>query len=278
MAKEAKQKVWFITGASSGFGQVLVQQLLDRGDMVVATSRDQSNFDEIKNPNFLGLEVKELDNQVQVKEAVEATIKKFNRIDVVVNNAGYGQVGPFEEQTREEIEAEFKVNLFGPMMVAREFLPLMREQKSGKIVNISSVAGFLASTGSSSYNATKFALDGWSDALAQEVKPFNIQVVSIYPGGYRTKFSGASIKIAAHRLDDYKEFDTNLVAWRKQMDGNQPGDPEVGMQTLIKVVDLPQSPGHFILGEDAVEDYAVKKDKLWTADLKTSQALNKEVK
>lgn len=187
---KVNRKVWFITGASKGFGAVLVKELLLRGDLVAASSRSITQFDSalLTNPNFFPVEIKNISDSKEVIAAVQNIIAKFKRLDVVVNNAGYGQVGIFEETSDEKIRQNFEVNVFGTMNVIKAVLPQMRQQKSGRIVNFSSTAGFFGFPLSSIYVAAKHAVDGLSESLNHELNPLGIQIMSVLPGNFRTNF------------------------------------------------------------------------------------------
>ncbi|MBE4704412.1 SDR family oxidoreductase [Spiroplasma platyhelix] len=229
-------KVWFITGASKGFGRILVNKLLKRGDKVAATSRSIESFADIKDSNFLALEVKNLADEQTVKQAVEKTIETFGAINILVNNAGYGLLGAFEEISDAEMRTEFDVNVFGTFNTIRNILPFMRKQKSGQIINISSIAGFVGYENWTAYNASKFAVVGFSDSLKHELKPLNIRVLCVMPGPFNTDFlNNNSLKVSDQRISDYK---TNAVhsAW-DEMNHKQEGDPDKAMDALIKLVD-----------------------------------------
>lgn len=200
-------KIWFLTGASSGFGNAFTEAILAKGDKVAATFRKEEQARAFTRKHIghgIGL-VLDVTNPQQVKEAVQHAQQEFGTIDVLVNNAGYGTVGAIEEFTMEEIRQQMETNFFGMAALTKEVLPLMREQGSGHIIQMSSVSGIRAMGGFGVYNASKFALEGFSEALAQEVAPFGIKVTIVEPGPFRTEFAGGSIKRPHHRLDVYKE-------------------------------------------------------------------------
>ncbi|MGF2052388.1 SDR family oxidoreductase [Enterococcus casseliflavus] len=255
-------KVCFITGASKGFGRILVQQLLAKGYKVAASSRTIDGFDqEMKHhPHFLPVEIKNLANFPEVHRAIQTTISAFGSLDVVINNAGYGQVGPFEETADEKIRRNFEVNVFGTMTVVKAALPQMRAQKAGKIVNFSSTAGFYGFPLSSVYVAAKHAIDGFSESLNHELNPIGIKVMSVLPGNFRTNFlSAGSLQWAdTNTISEYdalrEEQRTNLTNGDKM----QEGDPEKGMQVVIEAIESDLMPIHLTLGSDA---YLLREEK-----------------
>ncbi|WAH39444.1 SDR family NAD(P)-dependent oxidoreductase [Alicyclobacillus dauci] len=249
-------KIWFVTGASKGMGQILVKMLLARGYKVAATSRSVEDLQQAvgEHDQFLPLQLN-LSDEKDVKRALSATIDRFGSLDVVVNNAGYGQVGPFEEISDAAARENFEVNVFGTFNVVRQALPQLRKQRSGHIINFSSTAGFYGFGGSAIYAATKFAVDGMSEALAQDVQPFGIHVTAVKPGYFRTQFlSPSSLRTSTtHLIDDYASLREAKEAGLNQYDQNQPGDPEKGMDVLIRIAESEQPPLHLFLGKDAYE-------------------------
>ncbi|MBO9727398.1 MAG: SDR family NAD(P)-dependent oxidoreductase [Chitinophaga sp.] len=246
-------KIWFVTGASKGLGRSLVLQLLQQGHKVAATSRSIEDLRKVANDaNFLPLSV-DLKSESSVKAAVAATISQFGGIDVLVNNAGYGQAGGVEETSDAEVRANFDVNVFGLLNVTRAVLPQMRKQQSGHIFNISSIAGFTGMfPGFGIYCATKFAVDGLSEALAEEVKPFGIKVTIVSPGYFRTEFlSAGSLVVPAQPIDAYQNVRDVQNAHQHEINGNQAGDPEKAIAALINVAGEENVPLHLFLGEDA---------------------------
>lgn len=246
-------KIWFVTGASKGLGRSLVLQLLQQGHKVAATSRSIDDLRKVANhANFLPLSV-DLKSESSVQTAVAATISQFGGIDVLVNNAGYGQVGGVEETSDAEVRANFDVNVFGLLNVTRAVLPQMRKQQSGHVFNISSIAGFTGMfPGFGIYCATKFAVDGLSEALSEEVKPFGIKVTIVSPGYFRTEFlSAGSLAVPAHPIDAYQSIREVQNAHQHEINGNQAGDPEKAIAALIDVAGQENVPLHLFLGEDA---------------------------
>lgn len=232
-------KVWFITGASSGFGAELAKAAIERGDQVVATFRkaaQASDFTMAYQGKGLGV-LLDVTQPAQIEAGVQRALQQFGRIDVLVNNAGYGTIGAVEEFSMEEIREQFETNFFGAVALTKAVLPLMREQKSGHILAISSAAGFKATGGFGVYNASKFALEGFNEALAQEVGPFGIKVTIVQPGPFRTQFAGSSVKLAATRMDEYKTTPVaQMYHYISRIDGRQEGDPVKGANAIVDFV------------------------------------------
>ncbi|MCS4304928.1 oxidoreductase [Chryseobacterium sp. BIGb0232] len=247
-------KIWYITGASKGMGQALAEQLLLQGQKVAATSRQTSAFSEIirKNENFLPLQV-DLTDEKSIADSLKQTQNKFGRIDVIVNNAGYGIGGALEELSEQEIQDNFNVNFFAVTKVIQQALPYLRNQRSGHIINISSIAGFAPGTGWSIYAASKFAVNGLSEALANDLKPLGIYVTSVLPGWFRTSFAHPeSIAFGSKQIDDYhfmREGHQKFSA----LDGRQQGNPDKIADALITLISIPNPPVHLFLGSDAYQ-------------------------
>jgi NAD(P)-dependent dehydrogenase (short-subunit alcohol dehydrogenase family) len=249
------KKVWFITGASKGLGLSLVNQLLKAGQYVVATSRNIDDLIKVTNSdseNFLPLAV-DLKDDKDVEKAISQAVKKFNRIDVVINNAGYGIGGSIEELNDDETRASFDVNVFGTLNVIRNVMPYLRLQKSGHIINISSIAGFTGATGWAVYSASKAAVIGLSEVLAEDVKSFGIKVTVVAPGAFRTNFlKPDSLTLPQNTISEYEEVRNSHARYLK-MDGEQIGDPEKAASAMIAIVALPEPPLHLLLGNDAYQ-------------------------
>ncbi|WPO92954.1 SDR family NAD(P)-dependent oxidoreductase [Chryseobacterium sp. HR92] len=249
-----KQKVWLITGASRGMGLEVVKEVLNRGDKVIAVSRNIQHLPQFvgeNNADFIALKV-DITNDNDVKEAIEKGIEYFGAIDVVLNNAGYYLVGSIEEISDEEFRKTVDVNLFGMANVIRHAMPFLRNQRSGHIINISSNMGYIGYANTGSYNASKFAVIGLSEALAQEVKPFGINVTVVAPGMFRTDFMSETTLVAAeNKIEDYhlEEHITTLQSFH----GHQPGDPVKLAQVLYNISNLNVPPLHLILGKDSYE-------------------------
>lgn len=263
------KNVWFVTGASKGLGLSLVKKLLSENYRVAATTRNaQSLISEIgeASGNFLPLEVNLTDNN-DVKSAIAKTIDAFGQINVVVNNAGYGQIGTLEELTDEEARANFDVNVFGTLNVIRNAMPHLREQQSGNIINISSIGGFSGNfPGWGVYCATKFAVAGFTEALAEETKDFGIHSTVVYPGYFRTDFlNKGSIKTPENPIEAYEAARTLEQAHLNDINGNQPNDPDKAAEVLIEISKQANPPVHFLLGVGTT-DYLDKKIEIMTKD------------
>lgn len=257
------KKVWLVTGASKGLGLTLVKRLLQEGYRVAATSRSaQSLRDDVGagNNSFLPLQV-ELTSNEAVAKAVAEIIAAFGTIDVVVNNAGYGQLGTLEETSDEEARENFDVNVFGSLNVIRNVMPHFRAKQAGAFFNISSIAGFLGTfPGWGIYNATKFAVAGFTEALSAEVKSMGISATIVYPGYFKTNFLlKGSLRLAQHPIAAYKEARELEVIHEQQIVGNQPGDPEKAAAALIQVAESGKLPLHLFLGSDS---YGMAKGKI----------------
>lgn len=232
-------KVWFITGASSGFGAELTKTIIERGDKVAATFRktEQANsFSQQYKNNGLGI-VLDVTRTENIPAALQQAIDRFGKIDVLVNNAGYGTIGAIEEFSLEEIRDQMETNFFGAVAVTKAMLPIMRKQGSGHIVQISSQAGFRATAGFGIYNASKFALEGFSEALAQEVASFGIKVTIVEPGPFRTEFLGGSMKKAQNKIEAYQNTVVgNMYKYQDEMNGKQEGDPVKAASAIVDYV------------------------------------------
>ncbi|HEY9194876.1 MAG TPA: oxidoreductase [Mucilaginibacter sp.] len=256
-------KVWFVTGASKGLGLALVKRLLNEGYKVAATSRNLSDLNKAVNVNngqFLPLAVN-LTNEDSVQEAVELAVKTFGKIDVVVNNAGYGLLGGIEELTDREARDNFEINVFGSLNVIRKALPYLRAQKSGHILNVSSIGGFTgAFAGGGIYCATKFAVNGFSETLSAEVAPFGIKVTIVQPGYFRTNFlSAGSLAVPQNQIADYQNVRDTVNFHQNDMDQQQAGDPEKAAAAMISITNEANPPLNLFLGEDA---YGLVEQKL----------------
>jgi NAD(P)-dependent dehydrogenase (short-subunit alcohol dehydrogenase family) len=257
-------KVWFITGASKGFGLSLVKQLLEAGQLVAATSRNLQELTtavDTTSNKFLPLQV-DLTNESSVSLALQHNNEFFGRIDVVINNAGYGIGGAIEELNDAETRLAFDVNVFGTLNVIRAVMPYLRKQRSGHIINISSIAGITANTGWAIYAGSKYAVIGISEVLAADVKEFGINVTVVAPGAFRTSFLTAdSLSITDNKIDDYTEVRAIHNKYLK-MDGKQAGDPEKAATAIINVVYEENPPLYLLLGGDAYNRALAKLDTL----------------
>jgi NAD(P)-dependent dehydrogenase (short-subunit alcohol dehydrogenase family) len=269
------QKVWFVTGASKGLGLSLVKQLLNKGYNVAATSRNIADLESAvgKTESFLPLAVNITDEQ-SVNEAISQTISLFGKIDVVVNNAGYGLVGALEELSDAEARANFDVNVFGSLNVIRAAMPHLRVQGSGHIFNVSSIGGFTGNfPGFGIYCATKFAVQGFTESLAAEIKAFGVKATIVSPGYFRTNFLNSdSLSVPKNEIAEYKAVRDVQNAHQGDINGNQAGDPEKGVAAIITVAEAENAPLHLFLGQDAY-DIAYQKMNDVKADLENWKEL-----
>jgi NAD(P)-dependent dehydrogenase (short-subunit alcohol dehydrogenase family) len=248
-----ERSVWFITGASSGFGRAFAEYALDRGYCVVAGARRTDKLIEIQQlaPDRVLTVALDVNNRAQVENAVSDALARFGRVDVLFNNAGYGIVGAIEETPEQELRAQMETNFFGVLSVTRALLPAFRAQRSGAIVNISSLGGQLSVAGFGAYSASKFALEGASEALALELKPFGIKVLIVEPGAFRTDLAGAAMKHMPE-IEAYKETVGPTRSFAHAMDATQPGDPRKAAQAIERALNSENTPLRLQLGEDAV--------------------------
>lgn len=253
---DIQRKTWFITGASQGIGLTLVKQLLAQEYNVAATARDLEKLQHavgVASPQFLPLQV-DLPDEQSVKSAVDSAIAHFGSIDILVNNAGYGLIGGIEESSAREVQASFDVNVFGLLNVTRAVLPHMRSANSGHIFNLSSVFGLIAGAGWGIYCGTKFAVEGLSEALAQEVKPFGIHVTIIEPGYVRTNFlSSGSIATPENSIPEYVAIAEEKRKHREDVPGKQIGDPQKIAEVMINMTRVSEPPLRLLLGSDALQ-------------------------
>jgi NAD(P)-dependent dehydrogenase (short-subunit alcohol dehydrogenase family) len=248
-------KHWFITGVSTGFGKHLAELALTQGDKVAATFRQQEQADEFTQKagaNGIGL-VADVADEAAVKQAVADAIAKLGHLDVVVNNAGYGSMGPIEEVPDEEVQRQFDINVFGPLRVLRAVLPHLRERKSGHVINITSIGGLRTFPGVGIYNASKFALEAIGESLAQQVGPLGIHVTNVEPSGFRTDWAGRSATFTEPAIEDYRPTAGKNMADIQGYSGQQPGDPERAAQAMFDLVRMEQPPLHLPLGKAAVK-------------------------
>jgi len=269
-ARSTRQRVWLITGTSQGFGHELVRAALDRGESVVATSRHPEKVAEAfptASDRLLAITM-DLSQPAQIAAVVDGAIGRFGRIDVLVNNAGFGIIGAVEEVSDAEISKVFEINVFGLLRVTRAVLPKMRSQRSGNIVNLSSIGGLVGFAGFGIYNATKFAVEGLSEALAKEVAPLGIHVTLVEPGPYRTDFLGGSLAVARTELPAYAETAGVPRAAHSTRHGAQAGDPVRAADAIVEAVTSDSPPLHFLLGSYAYQMATQKLDAL-RADMET---------
>jgi NAD(P)-dependent dehydrogenase (short-subunit alcohol dehydrogenase family) len=264
------RRVWFITGASTGFGRLLAEEVLKSGGKVVATARkvDKVADLEVQYPNTAKALALDVTNADQVDSAVTEAFQHFGHIDVLVNNAGYGVAGAIEEVSEAEFMPMFETNVFGLLKVTRAFLPHLRTQRSGHILNLSSIGGLIGGQGIGMYNASKFAVEGISEALAAELAPLGVHVTVIEPGPFRTDFLGRSGVIAETRIADYDNTAGKMREYFSENDGKQRGDPRRAVQAMIQVVESPNPPLHLLLGNSALERLRAKLDS-WQKEIAT---------
>lgn len=248
-------RVWFITGCSTGFGRALAERVLQRGDQCVVTARDPAQVRSISEPygnRALALAL-DVTNAGQREQAVAQAEQTFGHIDVLVNNAGHGYNSGVEEGDESQIRAMFETNFFALAALTRRVLPGMRARNTGHIINLSSVGGLAGNPGSGYYCASKFAVEGLSQALAQEVAPLGIRVTIVEPGPFRTDFQGRSMTVPSQAIDAYAQTAGARRVQLRQSSGRQPGDPLRAAEAIIQVVDAPHPPLHLALGRIALE-------------------------
>jgi NAD(P)-dependent dehydrogenase (short-subunit alcohol dehydrogenase family) len=248
------KKTWFITGSSRGLGRSLVEVVLASGDNVAATARNPSDLDELAAmyPETIYPIKLDVTNNNDVKAAIENTIARFGRIDVLVNNAGFGITGATEAYTDEQVDSQLATNLYAPIAITRAVLPHMRKQRSGRILQISSIGGRRGSTGVSIYQAAKFGVGGFTEALNHEVNPLGIFVTSVEPGGFRTDWASASMTYAA-KVEGYEETVDKRVELFATGKFQPSGDPDKAAKAMILLANHPKPPVHLVLGSDAVK-------------------------
>ncbi|MDQ6768464.1 MAG: oxidoreductase [Gemmatimonadota bacterium] len=259
-----KDRVWFITGCSTGFGRELAKLVLERGYRAVVTARNPAKVEDIAAPHGDRALVLELDvtDPVEVDAAVKSADRRFGRIDVLVNNAGIGYFGAVEESDEEEIRRMFEINFFGLANMTRAVLPIMRRRRSGHIVNISSIGGLKSFPTLAYYNATKYAVEGFSEALALEVAPLGIKVTIVEPSGFRTDWAGRSAAESKSRIADYAETAGKNLEDLRGYSGKQPGDPVRAGAAIIAAVESPNPPLRLLLGKAALKGARAKIDTL----------------
>jgi NAD(P)-dependent dehydrogenase (short-subunit alcohol dehydrogenase family) len=250
----SETKVWFITGAGRGMGVEIAKAALTAGDAVVATGRNtEAVANAVGEADDLLVVKLDVTSRGDAEAAVQAAAERFGRIDVLVNNAGNFYAGYFEELTPEQIERQLATSLIGPMNVTRAVLPVMRKQRSGHIISISSTAGFTGFEFCSAYAASKFGLEGWMESLQPEVAPFGIHTTIVNPGFFRTELlTKESVSYAEPSLEDYADRTAEQLTWWNAQSGQQPGDPTKLGRALVTVAGEEQPPRRFIAGADAI--------------------------
>lgn len=244
------KRVWLVTGCSTGFGKEFVKQIAAKGEHAIATVRKESQVKEIEqiNPHLVTAVLLDVQDQKSIDYARAVIEKKFGRLDVLVNNAGYGSIGAIEEIPEDEIQRQFDVNVFGAIRMIKLALPFMRKQRSGSILNITSIAGLNGYPGVGIYNGSKFALEGIGEALAAEVKHLGIHVTNVEPGPFKTEWAGPSATFSSQSIADYQTSAHKNMYDISDRHGNQPGDPVKAVSAMIKLTELNNPPVHLPLG------------------------------
>lgn len=257
-------KVWLITGCSTGFGRELAKQVLAKGYQVAVAARNTNDVQDIITAYPTTAIAVKLDVTIaqEIEEAVQMTIQKFGQIDILVNNAGIGYFAAVEESEEDEVRKMFEINVFGLAKMTQAVLPYMRKKKSGHILNVASIGGLRAFPGVGFYNATKFAVDGLSEALSKEVAPLGIKVTIIAPSGFRTDWAGRSAKNSASVIDDYATTAGKNKEDIRGYSGNQPGDPVRAAKAMIMVTETENPPLRLLLGVAALKGARIKLDEL----------------
>jgi NAD(P)-dependent dehydrogenase (short-subunit alcohol dehydrogenase family) len=250
-----KSKVWLVTGSASGLGRNIAEAVLASGDHLVATARDPRRLEDLvkKYGNQIRTAPLDVTDEKAAQASVQLAVDAFGRLDVVVNNAGYGDIAPFEQLSSEKFKALMDTNFYGVVNVTRAALPIMRKQKSGCILQISSVGGRLARPGSTGYHAAKWAVGGFTESLAQEVAPFGVKMCALEPGGMRTNWGVRANKETPVLLSEYEPSVGAVVKALASYWGNEISDPAKVAQLILRLADSNNLPAHLLIGSDAVE-------------------------
>ncbi|MBC8033204.1 MAG: SDR family NAD(P)-dependent oxidoreductase [Chitinophagaceae bacterium] len=259
-----EKRIWLITGISGGLGKALCDAVIGHGDFVIGTFRNPeqaAEFSSEQSGKAIGLAL-DLAKPAEIEKAFAGIIYRFGRIDVLVNNAGVGIAGAIEETSMAEARALFEINFFGTLLATQLALPVLRKQKSGHIIQISSHGGFKAFPGFGIYNASKFALEGFSEALAAEVAPLGIRLTIVEPGPFRTRFAGDSLIQAGSVIDDYQATAGAFRQRMKQVDGKQEGDPQKAAKAILDIANMDKPPLRLPLGKIAVVSLTSKLDSV----------------
>ena len=246
------EKIWFITGSSRGLGRSLTEAVLASGAKVAATARNPQQLDDLQKKyggQILPLKL-DVTDIAQIHNVVDQTVKTFGRIDVLVNNAGFGITGAAEAYTEEQVRSQLETNLYAPIAITRAVLPVMRKQRSGYILQISSIGGRVGNAGLSIYQAAKFGLGGFTEALGKEVAPLGIHVVSVEPGGFRTDWAGDSMTYAPE-VEGYEQTVDFVIKYLKGSNFKPMGDPAKAAKVMVELVENPAPPVHLVLGSEA---------------------------
>jgi len=247
-------KVWFVTGSASGLGRNIAEAILASGDRLVATARDPRRLEDLVKKYGDQIRTAPLDvaDEAEAHAALQVAVAAFGRLDVVINNAGYGDVAPFEQLSSERFKAVMDTNFYGVVNVTRGAVPIMRKQRSGCILQISSVGGRLALPGSSAYHAAKWAVGGFTESLAQELAPFGVKVCALEPGGMRTNWGSRAHQDVPELLPDYEPSVGAVIATLKSLWGQENGDPVKVAQVILRLAASDRLPAHLLLGSDAI--------------------------
>ena len=265
-------KIWLITGISSGLGKALAESVIEKGDFVIGTFRNQLQVDAFNKSNTKNAQAILLDitNEKSIEDNISKIISEYGKIDVLVNNAGMGFVGAVEESSLKEVRTVFEPNFFGTLKMTQSVLPYMRKERSGNIVQISSHGGIKAFAGFGIYNASKFALEGFSEAMAQEVAPLGIKVSIVEPGPFRTNFAGNGLGQVENVIDDYSNTAGAFRTKLKSVDGKQEGDPIKASKAIIDLVNSENPTLRLPLGKVALMTIGMKLDSV-KSDLETNR-------
>jgi len=247
-------KVWFVTGSASGLGRNIAEAVLASGDQLVATARDPRRLEDLVNKYGDQIRTAPLDvtDEAAAHAALQVAVAAFGRLDVVINNAGYGDVAPFEQLSSERFKAVMDTNFYGVVNVTRGAVPIMRKQRSGCILQISSVGGRLALPGSTAYHAAKWAVGGFTESLAQELAPFGVKVCALEPGGMRTNWGTRAHQDVPELLPDYEPSVGAVITTLKSLWGQENGDPAKVAQVILRLAASDRLPAHLLLGSDAI--------------------------
>ncbi|MDB5393002.1 MAG: short-chain dehydrogenase/reductase [Rhodospirillales bacterium] len=266
--------VWLITGCSTGIGREIAIAALEKKYRVVLTARDPGTVEDLR-AQYPGQAIAvalDVTKPEQIASVIAEGNTAFGQIDVMVNNAGYGYLAAIEEGDEDEVRAMFETNFWGPMKLIRAILPEMRKRRSGYIINISSQAGLMSNPGTAFYSASKFAMEGMTEGLSREVKPFGIRVTAVEPGPFRTDWSGRSMKQVADPIPDYAEHVGSRRAFIASMHGKLPGDPKRAGQAIVALYDIAEPPLQLLLGKVLYDSYRTKLDGV-IASLKEWEAV-----
>jgi short-subunit dehydrogenase len=259
-----KSKTWLISGVSGGFGACLVEAVIKSGDFVIGTLRQEEqvkNFNQKYEGKAQGI-LLDVTDEKQISSVIKEISTEEKTIDVLVNNAGYGLFGAIEETSNKEIRQQMETNFFGALTLTKAILPMMRQKRSGNIIQISSIAGFASTAGLGIYNASKYALEGFSEALALETQHLGIKILIVEPGPFRTNWAGSSSFVAENQIADYQETAHKTYNYIKGYSGNQPGDPRKAAELIIETINSANPPLRLPLGKIAVERMLTKIENL----------------